>query len=133
MPALAAARTCWSASMKPISSAFTSTLCGAPSLASTLVSAIPAARVTEVGALARRGADGLERLVERLAPARDNRDVGARRRKPGRDRKPDALAAAGHHGRAAGQTDFHFNSPCDRRMLNRHGRDEPGHDGWLNG
>src|SRR5262249_25493714 len=37
--------------MKPTSIALTSTLCGAPSCESTLVSAMPAARVIEVGAL----------------------------------------------------------------------------------
>src|SRR6516164_7143495 len=42
--------------MKPTSIALTSTLCGAPSCESTLVSAMPAARVIEVGALPPRGA-----------------------------------------------------------------------------
>src|SRR5262245_1631010 len=42
--------------MKPTSIALTSTLCGAPSCESTLVNAMPAARVIEVGALPPRGA-----------------------------------------------------------------------------
>jgi hypothetical protein len=49
-------RTIWSLTMRPTSSAFTNTLCAAYSLANTLVSAIPAARVTVVGALWARGA-----------------------------------------------------------------------------
>src|SRR3954467_8925503 len=56
----------------------------------------------------RARADGLDRLVERATPARDDRDVRARGREPRGDRKADALAAAGDHGRAAGETDFHF-------------------------
>ena len=56
--------------MLPTSSALTSTLCGAPSPASTLVSAMPAARVTEVGALVacgRLGADVED--IDDAAPA----------------------------------------------------------------
>ena len=55
-PVRAAARTCWSASMKPISRALTRILNGPPSPASTLVSAMPAARVTAVGPPPGRGA-----------------------------------------------------------------------------
>src|SRR5262245_46525302 len=204
MPAFFAACTCWSASMKPTSSALTSTLCGAPSPASTLVNARPAARVIEVGALRARGAlgadiervddappaprlhlrpgeprqpdrreqllieilapdvvgdllertgargagivhddvdlaerlhglvigpldirgngdvaldgvdapssartDGLGGVIECVAAARHDGDVGARGRKPRRDREPDPLAGAGNDGRAAGETDLH--------------------------
>ncbi len=56
---------------------------------------------------ARLGADRLDRLVERLAAARHDRDVGAGGGEAGGDRKADALAAAGDDGRAAGKTDFH--------------------------
>jgi hypothetical protein len=55
----------------------------------------------------RARADALGGLVERAAPAGDDGDIGARGREPLGDRKPDALAAAGDHGRAAGETDFH--------------------------
>ena len=49
-PLALCARTIWSDSIRPIFKAFTRTLCAAPSPAKTLVSAMPAARVTEVGA-----------------------------------------------------------------------------------
>src|SRR5215467_8872216 len=194
--------------MKPTSIALTSTLCGAPSCESTLVSAMPAARVIEVGALPPRGAlapmlstlmmrpqrrsficghtsrvsrmaansfwsksccrnssvsfsnepvarragivhedvdlaerlhyfvvgtldiggarhvaldadhppairpDGLDRMIERFAPARDNGNLGARGCKPLRDGEPDALASAGDHRGPAGETDVHSYPPA---------------------
>ena len=56
-------------------------------------------------------ADRLDRLIERLAPARHDGDIGAASREPRRDREADALAAAGDHGRAAGETDVHSKYP----------------------
>src|SRR6185312_1052495 len=55
-PSRAWRRTIWSLTMTPTCSEFTSTLCGAPSIDIALVSAICAARLTEVGALSAPGA-----------------------------------------------------------------------------
>ena len=44
------------------------------------------------------GLDRLDRLAQRIAPARHDRDVGARLGELRRDRKADALAAAGDDG-----------------------------------
>ena len=52
-------------------------------------------------------ADRLDRLIERLAPARDDHDIGARRRETGRDGKAKALAAAGDDGSAVGEINLH--------------------------
>ena len=55
-PSRAWRRTIWSLTMTPTCSELTSTLCGAPSIDIALVSAICAARLTEVGALSAPGA-----------------------------------------------------------------------------
>src|SRR5262245_9817520 len=56
---------------------------------------------------ARRARDARRRLIEGLAPARHDGDVGAFRREPRRHAEADALAAAGDHGGAPGKIDIH--------------------------
>src|SRR5262249_22632423 len=56
--------------------------------------------------------DGLDRMIERFAPARDNGNLGARGCKPLRDGEPDALASAGDHRGPAGETDVHSYPPA---------------------
>ena len=51
--------------------------------------------------------DGLDRIVERFASARDNGDIGARGCKSRGNGEPDPFASAGDHRRAAGETDVH--------------------------
>src|SRR5262249_5433237 len=51
--------------------------------------------------------DRLDRGIERLAPARDDRHLGARCGEAGRDGKPDPLAAPGNDGGPPRKTDVH--------------------------
>src|SRR5256885_1748802 len=94
--------------MKPTSIALTRMPCAAPSPARTLVSAIPAARVTEVGALAGR------RLVEGPAPPRHDGDIGAGFRELLGDRKAQSQASAGYQRFSALESDLHACVPFFR-------------------
>src|SRR5262249_14743105 len=57
------------------------------------------------------GTDRLDRGIERLAPARDDRHLGTRCGEPGRNRKPDPLAAPGNDGGPPHKTDVHSIPP----------------------
>src|SRR5262249_26450921 len=56
--------------------------------------------------------DGLDRMIERFASARDNGHIRARGCKPRGDGEPDALASPGDHRRPAGETDVHSYPPA---------------------